>query len=188
MIIIMRFPCCVGVHIHSNRRQNLPGFTLASSCSLNFTMQYHKPHQIRRQKRDKEVANHELSTVHRSCEACEKGHVHPPLEMRGQHIERPRSTLSPEVGKPAEIWTPDKAIAVAKQLANGTLKRPCAFRSTFNKLGILCLQVSQIIVDSQSFCTVAFPVHRIVTIFYDTYHHRCLLQLISYIFVSSAPR
>ena len=53
-----------------------------------------------------------------------EGHVHPPLEMRGQHIERPRSTLSPEVGKPAEIWTPDKAIAVAKQLANGTLKRP----------------------------------------------------------------
>ena len=35
---------------------------------------------------------------------------------RAEHIERPRSTLSPEVGKPTEIWTPDKAIAVAKQL------------------------------------------------------------------------
>ena len=121
--IIMRFPCA-GVHIHSNDRQNLPRLTLVSQRILNFSMQYHKPHQIKKQKRGKEVVNHELSTVHRSCEACEKGHVHPPLETQGQHIERPRSTLSPVVGKPAEIWTPDKAIAVAKQLKSGTLKRP----------------------------------------------------------------
>ena len=92
--------------------------------SINSGMQYHKPHQVRRKKRETELVNRELSTLHRSCEACKKGHVHPPLEMRGQHIERPRSTLSPDVGKPTEIWTPDKAIAIAKQLNSRTLKRP----------------------------------------------------------------
>ena len=102
--------------IKSGKQTNAP--------SIKSGMQYHKPHQVRRKKRETEVVNRELSTLHRSCEACKKGHVHPPLEMRGQHIERPRSTLSPNVGKPTEIWTPDKAIAIAEQLDRRTLKRP----------------------------------------------------------------
>ena len=92
-------------------------------------MKYHKPHEVRKRKEDvplnRSLISMELSQLkNRCCEACRMGHVHPPLETSGQNIERPRSALSPNTVKPAQVWTPEIAHTVAEKLSSSKSIRP----------------------------------------------------------------
>ena len=86
-------------------------------------MQYHMPHEVEKKKKEEiftpldELTLSQHSKLGHRCDACKLGHIHPPLETSGQKIERPRSALSPNTVKPAEIWTPQKAFAVAEELS-----------------------------------------------------------------------
>ena len=63
---------------------------------------------------DEEV---QLLASPRSCYACERGVRFPELNQQGVSIlDRPRSALSPGTVKRAEIWTPEKAKEVSKEL------------------------------------------------------------------------
>ena len=91
-------------------------------------MQYHMPHEVEKKEEiftplDELTLSQHSKLGHR-CDACKLGHIHPPLETSGQKIERPRSALSPNTVKPAEIWTPQKAFAVAEELSLSSIKRP----------------------------------------------------------------
>ena len=93
-------------------------------------MQYHMPHEVEKKKKEEiftpldELTLSQHSKLGHRCDACKLGHIHPPLETSGQKIERPRSALSPNTVKPAEIWTPQKAFAVAEELSLSSIKRP----------------------------------------------------------------
>ena len=97
-------------------------------------MQYHMPHEVEKKKKEEiftpldELTLSQHSKLGHRCDACKLGHIHPPLETSGQKIERPRSALSPNTVKPAEIWTPQKAFAVAEELSLSMLRKKAIYQ------------------------------------------------------------
>ena len=58
----------------------------------------------------------------RNCIACTNGAIFPPLDQRGQKIDRPTSALSPAKKKQMEVWTPQKADKAKEVLQNNAAR------------------------------------------------------------------